>query len=896
MKNTFFDKEIEVALKILNTTEKGLTTKEANVRIKKFGKNVLPQKKKDSIFKLFFMQLNSPMTFILIIAVILSLSIGETVDAFFIIFVILIDCILGTVQEWRASKSADALKKLIQVENQVLRDGKEIVKKAELLVPGDIVLLTSGDKVSADMRIISAHNLKIDESTLTGESIAQTKHSNILAAKIPLAGRKNMAFAGTTVTSGRAVCVVTETGSNTEFGLIASKVIEEKDTSSPLTIRMEKFSKQLALIFSVIAVILTMVLYYKGFAPKEIFFSVVALSVSAIPEGLTVSMTLALSVASSRMAKRNVLVKKLNSVESLGSCTIIASDKTGTLTVNEQTAKIVVLSNGKSVMVDGSGYAPIGKVETTDVQYIEELKRLSTLGALNNEAHLDIIEGKWVGTGDSIDIAFLSLSGKLDINYNQERTKVHGSIPYESEQKYSAVFYENEKNYYCTVKGSVEKVLGFCKDINIFNEKEELTKESILELNNKLASEGYRVIALAYGKKRDFQEKEIYDSKDIPSLTFAGLVGFIDPIRKEAKGALKKAAKAGIKTIMITGDHPLTSRKIAYDLNLISNDDEVTDGSELEEMYKKGPFEFDTFVKSKTIFSRVTPTDKYHIVESLKRQGEFVAVTGDGVNDALAMKAANIGVAIGSGTEVAKETGSMIITDDDFSSIVSGIEEGRIAYNNVRNVIYLLLSCAVAEVLFFMLAIILNYPIPLLAIQLLWLNLVTDGIQDCALAFEKGHGTEMSMKPRNPKESVFDPLLLKELAVSGIYIGLLVFGLWIYLIDYLNFEVSYARSYILLLMVFVQNVHAFNCRSERESIFKLRIKDNYFLIISVILVLILQFIVTEVEFLSNIIGAHAIPVEHVVLIFLAALPILVIMEIFKYFVRRKEGKKAWKLK
>lgn len=878
-------------LEYYKTSDSGLTNQEVEYRIEKYGKNVLPEKNKNTIVKVFFSQFNDPITFILIVAIVLSFIIGEIVDAWFIVFVIVSDAIFGTIQEWRASKNAEALKNVLSSESTVLRDNKEVVIKAEYLVPGDIVLLSSGDKVNADMRIISSHNLKSDESALTGESLPQVKDTKTLKEDTPLSNRKNMLYAGSTIVSGRAIAVVTETGSKSEFGLIASKVISEKDTMTPLAIRMEKFSRQIGIVFSALAIILTFILYYKNYATRDIFFLVVALSVSAIPEGLSVSMTLALSIASNRMSKKNILVKKLNSVESLGSCTVIASDKTGTLTVNEQTAKIIVLPNNSRIEIGGSGYNPIGYIKGGTKIEKENALDIAYLGCVNNEAHLDYIDNKWVGSGDSVDIAFLSLAGKFDLSYDKERESVCGMIPYESEQGYSAVFYKDGKNICNTVKGSTEKVLSFCDTMLIDNKKVKLDKKLIIKLNNELASEGYRVIALADGVKKSFVNKETYDSKDIDKLTFVGLVGFIDPIREEALYAIKKSKEAGIRTIMITGDHPLTATKIAYDLELINTKDEVTTGEEVLNYYKQGNLVFDEFVKSKTIFTRVTPVDKYHIVESLKRQGEFVAVTGDGVNDALAMKCANIGVAIGSGTEVAKETGSMIITDDNFSSIVNGIEEGRIAYNNIRKVIYMLLSCAFAEVLFFLLAIIFDYDPPLLAVQLLWLNLVTDGIQDVAVAYEKGHGYEMKSKPRSPKESIFNKLFIEELLLSGLYIGVVVFGLWVYLIDELGMDVILARSYVLLLMVFLQNVHVFNCRSEVESIFKLRLKDNYFLIVSIASVLLIQFVVSEVDFLSNIISAKSLPISHVLILFVLSLPIILLMELFKLYKKKKGGLK-----
>lgn len=881
-------KDKDYVLKTFNTSSYGLTDEEAKKRIEYYGKNKLPKSKRDGIVKIFFRQFMNPITMILIVTIILSLIIGEKLDAFFIILVILIDVTLGTVQEWRAEKSAESLRKLIRVDANVLRDNKEKVINSENLVVGDIVYLDSGDKVSADMRLISTHNLAIDESILTGESVAANKISATISENIAIADRDNMAYAGTSVIRGRGIGVVVSTAVHTEIGMIANKVLSSKSTKSPLILRMEKFTRQLSKLFVIIAIIITAVLYYKGYAPREIFFSVVALSVSAIPEGLTVAVTLALSIASSRMAKRNVLVKKLNSVESLGSCTVIASDKTGTLTLNEQTAKIIVLPSNKQYDIEGIGYNGNGKIVSQNKQDsdLSEVKEIAKLGVLNNEGFLTKEENNWRNFGDSIDVAFKALGYKAEV-IESANNKILGTVPYESEQKYSAVFYEEQGEIYCTAKGSLEKILQFSETMNVDGKIVPIDKELIYKQNENLAKDGYRVIAIAKGIKRKFVESEVYNQKDIPKLTLIGFVGFIDPIRTETISAIKKCKASGIKIIMITGDHPLTAFSIAKQLKMVNKYEEVATGEEIDKMLKKGHAEFDEFISEKTVFTRVAPLQKLEIVESYKRQGEFIAVTGDGVNDAPALKAANIGIAMGSGTDVAKETGTMIITDDNFLSIVSGIEEGRNAYNNIRKVIYMLLSCGVAEVLFCILAIMFNYPMPLLAVHLLWLNLVTDGIQDAALTFEKAEEGIMSEKPRDPNEKIFNRLLLEETLLAGFSIGIIVFIFWTHLIDNLGLDIELARSYVLLLMVFMQNVHVFNCRSETHSIFKTPIKNNPFIIYCIVIVLILQIVVVENSFLSEILRTKTIPYQDVVSTFLLALPILVVMEIYKKIRFRK---------
>ncbi len=871
--------EKEEVLEILKSSNSGLDEKEVKLRQEKYGKNELPKGKTPSLIKIFIEQLLDPIVLLLVVAMIFSIVIKENIDAIAIAFIILVDLILGTFQEWKANKNVEALTKLIEIRTKTLRSGKEIEVYSSNLVPGDIVLLSSGDKISADLRLIEVNNLTIDESVLTGESTSVTKISSTINKDVILAERKNMAYAGTSVLSGRGVGVVTATGLNTELGEIAKKVNDTKDTKSPLTIRMEKFSKQITFLVVMMAILITVVLYSKGTSGSEIFLSVIALSVSAMPEGLPLALTMALTIGSNRMSKNNCIVKKLNSVESLGSCTVIATDKTGTLTVNEQTAKKIVLPDNSTFEIEGTGYNDKGKIIPLENANIEDVKYISKLGVLNNEASLEKKKNNYEYFGDSIDVAFLALGLKAEVNI--EDIEITERINYESEKKYSAVFYKENETEYCTIKGSLEKVLEFSTTMKVNNKSEKLNIEKIKKQHEDLASSGYRVIALASGKSKD---------KKIENLTFEGLVAFIDPVREEVAQSIQSCKKAGIKVIMITGDHPLTAYSIAKDLGLVENYDEVTSGQELDKYLEKGPKEFDKFVKSKKIFTRVTPLNKLEIVESYKRQGEFVAVTGDGVNDAPAIKSANIGIAMGSGTDVAKETASMIILNDNFSSIVLGIKEGRNAYSNIRKVSYMLLSCGVAEVLFFLLAIILDMPMPLVAIQLLWLNIVTDGLQDFALSFEKSEKSTMQEPPRNPKETLFNKELFSEVLISGLSIGIIVFIVWTYLIRTLNMPINTARGYIVTLMVFIQNMHVLNCRSETSSILKVPIKSNPLIIFSILSAIFLQVLFSEVPFLSKFLQTTSIPIAHMLILFAISTTIIFIMEIYKYL-KRKSIKK-----
>ena len=860
-----YSKNIDEVFEELDSNSEGLSSEEASRRLQENGRNILPSKKRDSIVKIFFSELVSPIEIILILTVVVSFAIGETIDACVIAFIILVDVIMGTYQENKALKSAEALTKMLSVKAKVLRDNDEVEIDSQDIVVGDIILLDSGAKITADCLLIESSNLQVDESVLTGESVAVMKMVGVLNDNTILAERKNMLYAGTSVMTGRAKAIVVSVANDTEIGKIASKVSETEEEKSPLTIRMEKFSKQISLLILIVALLSSFLLFIKGYEVKAIFLSVVALAVSAMPEGLSLALTMALTIASNRMSKNNVIVKRLNAVESLGSCTVIASDKTGTLTVNEQTARKIVLEDGDEFLITGTGYNIDGNIVYSNEDKRDKVDKLIKLCALNNEAHFEKKNDKYEFYGDSIDIAFLVLKDKANIKFDIDKKKV---IPYESDKQYSAVFYEEDGKLYCTVKGSLEKVMAFSSE-----------SQNYIGQNEKLSQEGYRVIAVANGEVNGTEEK------DIKNLTFLGMVGFIDPIRKEALKAVEDCHGAGIKVIMVTGDHPLTALSISRELGLANDINDVVTGVEIEDSYNKGEDYFDDFIKNKKVFSRVTPIDKLHIIESLKRNGEFVAVTGDGVNDAPALKAANIGVAMGSGTDVAKDTADMIIIDDNFKSIVAGIKEGRIAYSNIRKITLFLLSCGMAEVLFYLLSIGFGYELPLLAIQLLWLNVVTDGIQDIALSFEVATSDVMLEKPRDTKESLFNKDLMLEVSVFGITIALMVFNVWKYFIDN-NVSLLVARSMIMMLMVFIQNIHVLNCRSEKNSVFTTSLFSNPLVIITIISSILLQFIVTEVPVFSNMLNITGLKFINVLCLFGISLIIIVVAEVYKIIYRR----------
>ncbi len=878
----------EQILQRLQTNRDGLDNNEVTRRQEEFGKNTLPTKEPPTLLQIFLHQFLSPLIYILLAAGVVSLVLEEFTDAAFIFAVILLNAALGTFQEWKAERSAAALQNLLKIYTRVRRSGVDKQASADELVPGDIVFFESGNRVPADIRLLQVNNLFVDESLLTGESLAIEKNIECLEGDIPISERTNMVFAGSTITNGRGMGVVTATGLNTEVGKIARTVTDSKASKPPLIIRMERFARDISYFVLIAVSILGVVALTKGTPAVEVFFLAVALAVSAIPEGLPVAMTVALSIATSRMSKRNVIVRKLAAVESLGSCTLIASDKTGTLTVNKQTAKAIFIPSLGQLEVSGEGYSDEGDISTPTREDLPEyittqLDRLGKAVTLCNEASLSHDGSDWKYHGDAVDIALLALAYKLKLDPNQIRkdNPTLDSIPFESETRYAAEFYRNEGKVGIAVKGAIETVLPFCKTIITENGPVQLKPEEIENEAHSMSENGYRVIAVAAGEIDSIPEKEgTMGEENINSLTLLGLVGLIDPLRPEAIEAVEKCKAAGVEVAMITGDHPATALAIARELGIADTWDDIVTGKELEELGPPDSAEFLERVKSVRVFARVTPLQKLSIVEALISLGHFVAVTGDGVNDAPALRKANIGVAMGSGTDVAKDTASLLITDDNFASIVAGVEEGRYAYDNVRKVIYLLISTGAAEIALFTLALFMGLPLPLLAVQLLWLNLVTNGIQDVALAFEGGEPGAMNRPPRRPKEGIFNKLMVEQTLVSGLTIGFIAFGVWFWLLEtgWNEFE---ARNIVLLLMVLLENVHVFNCRSEYASAFKVPIRRNVILIAGVLAAQGIHILSMYVPFMQTVLNVSPVSLGQWINMLALALILLVVMEIFK---------------
>ena len=881
------DQPIQEVLSILETKETGLTNDEVLARQEKDGKNVLPKGKKLGVLKTILNQFKSAIMLILFIAIAFSLIIGEYSNVIFIGAVVVINVILGFIQEYTAGKSAEKLQQQISVKSQVLRNGEIISVDASELVVGDIVLLESGNKIPADMRLIETVNFKVDESILSGESEGRTKDCLIGEKFTTIMDANNMVFAGTVVLSGRAKGVVVSIGVNTEFGKISEKVLNMKEAPSPLVIRINKFVKQISLVFAILVLCLTVILYFKGYALKDILFSVIALTVSAIPEGLSTAVTISLSLSSSRMAKKNVIVKNLNSVESLGSCTVIASDKTGTLTVNEQTAKVIILPNKRKIDVTGNGYDVAGVIDFNNKNENEkyQIDLIANLGYLNNESQVRYDGNAYDFLGDSIDIAFKVLGIKNGVN--EEDIKITNKIPYESENRYSALQYVKDDVEYLTIKGSCETILKHCKYMMVDGKNEQIDKELIMNQNENMSAQGYRIIALAYGKS---DEKLSSDIENVRNLVFLGLVAFIDPAREETIPAVKFCQDSGIKVYMITGDHPLTAYSIGKKLNIATSKSQVTTGEEIEKVMAKGNDEFDKFIKNIRICARVTPMQKLAIVSSLRRQGEFVAVTGDGINDTLALKEANIGIAVGSGTDIAKESADMIISDDKFSSIVTGVKEGRMAYSNIRNVIYLLLSTGLCEVILYCLSILFNLTFPLTAVQFLWLNLITNGIQSNAFAFEKTIPHVSDSRARSTKENIFNRLLISEILVSATFMGLVSFIIY-YSLSQTSMNIAEIRTVMLTLMIFFEDIQVLNCRNEYLSVFRVPFHNNWLVISTVLLSFVVQSIFLCIPAIVAVLDMGSISAITVLELFALSLSIIAVMEIFKLVLAKINSKK-----
>jgi Ca2+-transporting ATPase len=881
---------IEATLETLKSSPHGLGHDEVVLRLEVCGDNTLPQARPPGLGAVFVRQFMSPLIYVLVAAAVVSLVIKEWSDAGFITAVLLINAVIGTVQEYSAQRAASALQDLVSTRCRVLREGDTHEINAEGLVPGDIVLLESGDKVPADLRLLLCHDLEVDESLLTGESLPVRKDSNaILAVDIALGDRANMLFTGTLVGRGRARGVVVNTALNTELGRIAADVLFKPSPKAPLQIRMDKFTNRVAIFVGLAALTMFVVAVTRGTPMGEVFLLAVALAVSVIPEGLPVALTVALAIGMRRMARRDVIVRRLLAVEALGSCTFIATDKTGTLTVNQLTARCIAFPNGDVWQVSGEGVVPDGTILTPrgapQAQEKALLERLCQVAVLANEGFLGQSNSGWSQHGDAVDVAFLVMAHKAGVVKAEMANSFAeiDTIPYESDRLFAASLNEVNGSRFAFVKGALERLLPMCTTMMMPADDLPIEPSLIEQQVNALASGGHRVLVLAAGEIK-LAAGEVFSEEHLQGLTLIGLVGIIDPLRTEAKEAVAACRQAGIEVAMITGDHPATALAIAKELDMIEDAGQLVSGPELKLALDSGTI--DELTDKARVFARVGPHQKLDIVQSLQRNGHFVAVSGDGANDAPALRAAQVGVAMGmSGTDVARETADLIITDDNFDSIVAGVEEGRVAYANVRKVIFLLISTGAAELVLFTLALLTGLPLPLLAVQLLWLNLVTNGIQDVALAFEPGEGDELSHPPRPPREPVFNRLMIERVVIAALVIGVLAFLLFQYLIAR-GYTLDEARNGTLLLMVLFENVHVFNCRSEVRSVFRHNPLRNPILLIGTAIAQLVHIAAMYTPWLSDVLQIQPVSPQHWLELLGLALSLLIVMELHKAIRRR----------
>lgn len=881
MADKWYNYTAEECLKRLNSRPEGLTEKEAKKRLERYGFNKLQEQKKKSSWKMFISQFTDFMVLVLIGATVISFFLGEIADAITILAIIVLNAILGFVQEFRAEKSLEALKKLTAPEATVMRQGREKKVPADRLVPGDVVLLDTGDKVPADCRLLEAASLNVEEAALTGESVPVKKSVEAIGeARVSLGDRKNMVFMGTSVTRGRGRAVVVATGMNTEMGNIAGMMQEVDDTETPLQRRLAGLGRWLVIFCLLICALVVATGVMRGEAPYRMFLAGVSLAVAAIPEGLPAIVTVALAIGVQKMIRRQAVIKRLPAVETLGCATVICSDKTGTLTQNQMTVRQLWL--GKTVSVSGEGYTPHGDFteDGKKVKVSGQLEQALKIAAVCNNAKLyrnDIKiggllrkkESSWHISGDPTEGALLVLASKGGIwreNVEKKEQRVY-ELPFDSDRKRMTVVGRDETGQLTAyTKGAPDVILKLCSYYMEQGEIRPLTPEMRLRIsaeNRAMAEQALRVLALAYRPVDVINEEKLE-----ADLIFVGLVGMIDPPRPAAVKAIKTCRQAGIMPVMITGDHQATAEAIAREMGLLSAGKKVMTGTQLDMLSDK---ELAEAVERVAVYARVSPQHKLRIVRALKARGHVVAMTGDGVNDAPAVKEADIGVAMGkTGTDVTKEASAMILADDNFATIVAAVEEGRAIYDNIRKFIRYLLSCNVGEVLTMFLAALAGLPLPLLPIQILWVNLVTDGLPAMALGVDNADKDVMLRPPRHPKESVFSHGLARKILSRGFQIGLgtlLVFTLGVWLGDG---QLATARTMAFSTLVFSQLFHVFDCKSERYSLFEVGLFSNPFLVAAVTMSTIMQLSVIYLPFFQPVFKTVPLNAFHWAVVFLVA--------------------------
>jgi len=822
--------ELNQIYKDLNTTTIGLKQLEAERRLKTIGRNRIKETKKINPFFIFLQQFKSLLILILIFAGIVSLFIGHFIDALIIFIILIFNAIFGFVQEYRAEKSIEALKKMTTFSTIVYRDRKETEIKSSDLVPGDIIKLESGNKVPADCRIITLHSLEVDESALTGESVPVKKDLRTLNEKTPLAEQTNTIFSGTIVTNGNCKAIVVSTGMKTQIGKIATLIQETDEVQTPLQLRLKELGKYIGLITIAVCIIIFLISYLSGNSLINSFMVAISLAVAAVPEGLPAVVTIALALGVRRMVKRKALIRKLSAVEALGSTDVICSDKTGTLTKNEMTVTKLFVNN-KIISVTGSGYEKEGKFlyDKKEVKS-EDISLLLKIGAICNNANLAVKEKSFAIIGDPTEAALLVSAEKLGLKkqkleHDYERLD---EIPFETSRKLMSTINKRGNKKTIFTKGAPDILIGRCAHIYENGRTRKLTikdREKILKINETFANSALRVLGFAY---RAFTEKNQENS-----LIFVGLQAMIDPPRPDVKKAIKTCKMAGIRTVMITGDHISTAKAIAKELGIKG---EALTGHDIRSLSNK---ELRKVVEKTSIFARVIPEDKTRIVKTLRSRGHIVAVTGDGVNDAPALKNADVGVSMGiTGTDVAQEASDMILLDDNFTSIVSAVEEGRGIYDNIKKFVNYLLSTNMAEILVIFIAMLLfkgpdgAVLLPLLPIQILWINLITDGLPALALSVDPIEEGIMKKKPRKKKEKLLSGRLIFDIILIAILITIAVLVLFKFNMG----NLIKAQTIVVTSLVIFELVRLEIIRSN----YKLKLFSNKYLILAVVASILMQ--------------------------------------------------------
>jgi len=870
-------KDTDDILKKLSTSIQGLDEKEAELRLKKYGFNEFIEKRRITPLLIFLRQFKSFLIIILLVATLISILIGRVIDATVIFALVLINAILGFVQEYRAEKSMQTLKGLVVPKAKVIRDGQEKEILARKLVPGDIILLEEGDRIPADARLLETLDLKVDESSLTGESTPVTKRETVLN-DVQLAERTNMTFMSTLVVYGRAKAVVVSTGMQTEIGEIAG-MIQVGERETPLQLKLVEFSKWLALVTLAIAGIVFALGFFRGQNIFDMFLTSIALAVSAVPEGLPVIVTITLAIGVQRMAKEKAIIRKLSAVETLGSTTVICSDKTGTMTTNEMTVRKIYI-NDRIIEVTGVGFEPYGKFlfegKDVNLEKEDEFKLLLRISSLCNDAVLSK-DGDWHVIGDPTEGALIVLASKAGM-WQEEMKKEYSRIaelPFSSERKMMTTIHSTSKETMAYLKGAPETILGKCSHILKNSKTIVLTKkerDEILNELNRMGDEGLRTLALAYKKLPDKDFGQNVVEKD---LIFIGFVGMIDPPRNETKNAIELCKQAGIKVVMITGDHKNTAVAVAKEISLLEEGKKILTGEELDNL---DDIDLNEIIEDVSVFARVSPRHKVRIVSALKQKGHVVAVTGDGVNDAPALKDAHIGVAMGiKGTDVAKEASEMVLADDNFATIISAVEEGRGIYDNIRKFIRYILSVNFSEIFFIGITTLARLPLPLLPIQILWINLLTDGLPALALTVDPKDPDTMKKKPRNPKEGVLHGMKLFILAASSLAL-LTELGIFVWTCTggFTYTCTSGTSSYLkAMTMAFTTAImfelfFVFNCRSETKSVFRMNLLTNKRLILGVLITALLHLMILYVPFFNPYFGTIPLSINDWLIIVLLA--------------------------